>query len=330
MLADPAKAFVARYALGRDYHKVLRAKLAAARRRGSATTSATSAIACSPTARRCSKSRWPPESGPRLARQAHAAPHPRRRLVVLPGRDLHRPAAARTRRRRPRTAAPARACIDVCPTRRDRRSLRARCAPLHLVSDDRARRQHSRGTASADRQPDLRLRRLPARLPVEPLRERRRGSRLRRAPRPRRRRSRRAVRAGPSANSSSATAGSAIRRIGYERWSRNIAVGARQRAARGRHRRRARRRAPTTRRRSSASTSPGRSRTNASAPLPRRPLDQERADRCRIVALRRLELFGILRMQQPPGAVEHEEMRVALDRRIAAQERVVVVFLPTS
>src|SRR5438128_2114568 len=27
VLADPAKAFIARYALGRDYHKVLRAKL---------------------------------------------------------------------------------------------------------------------------------------------------------------------------------------------------------------------------------------------------------------------------------------------------------------
>ena len=56
--------------------------------------------------------------------------------------------------------------------RRDRRAVRARCAPLHLVSDDRAQGQHSRGAAAADRQPRLRLRRLPARLSLEPLRSR--------------------------------------------------------------------------------------------------------------------------------------------------------------
>ena len=59
-LDDPAQAYVSRYALGRDYHKVLRSELAAARRAHRARKSATSAIACSPTARRCWKWRSPP------------------------------------------------------------------------------------------------------------------------------------------------------------------------------------------------------------------------------------------------------------------------------
>ena len=52
----------------------------------------------------------------RLARQAHAAAHARRGLVVLPGRDLHRPAAAR-RRAAVGALRHVHRCIDVCPTR---------------------------------------------------------------------------------------------------------------------------------------------------------------------------------------------------------------------
>ena len=103
-----------------------------------------------------------------------------------------------------RTAAPARACIDVCPTRRDRRALPARRAPLHLLSDDRAARRDSRGAPRGDRQPHLRLRRLPARVPVEQVRAHRRRSRISAAPRARRSALVRAVRVDRSRSSSSA------------------------------------------------------------------------------------------------------------------------------
>ena len=84
------------------------------------------------------------EVGPRLARQAHAAAHARRGLVVLPRRDLHRPAAAGHARRRARIAARCTRVHRRLSDRRDRRAVRARRAALHLVPHDRARRQHSR------------------------------------------------------------------------------------------------------------------------------------------------------------------------------------------
>ena len=218
------KAFVSRYALGRDYHKVLRAQARSSSPSASPRRRRRSATACSPTARRCSKSRWP-RRRPRLARQAHAAADARGGLVFLPGRDLHRPAAAGDA-----------AAIDALrhlhalhrrlPDRRDRRALRARRAALHLVPDDRARRQHPRGVAAADRQPRLRLRRLPARCPGT-------GSRSD-AAKP----DFDAVRNGlddadlvelfawtEGGVRRAACEGSAIRRIGYERWLRNLAVG---------------------------------------------------------------------------------------------------------
>ena len=170
------RAYVSRYALGRDYHKVLRARLQrlAERIRDDVGPFGYRVFTDSAPVLEVALAA---KSGPRLARQAHAAAHARRRLVVLPGRDLHRPAAAARRRREPRTAAPARpASTSARPG--DRRAVRARRAALHLVSDDRARGQHPGGAAAADRQPHLRLRRLPARLPVEPVRAGRRARRI--------------------------------------------------------------------------------------------------------------------------------------------------------
>jgi ferredoxin len=62
------------------------------------------------------------------------------------------------------------ACIDACPTGRHHRAVSARCAAVHVLPDHRTQGRHSGGAAAADRQPHLRLRRLPAGLPVEPLR----------------------------------------------------------------------------------------------------------------------------------------------------------------
>jgi epoxyqueuosine reductase len=121
---------------GRDYHKVLRAKLQrlATRRRDETGDFGYRVFTDSAGA----QWRWRElEIG--LARQAHAPPHARGRLVVLPRRDLYRPAADRNApagalRHAPRIGASVR-----------RRSLRPyeldarRC----IVPHDRARRQHS-------------------------------------------------------------------------------------------------------------------------------------------------------------------------------------------
>jgi hypothetical protein len=56
------------------------------------------------------------------------------------------------------------------PDRRLPRALPARCATLHLVPDDRAQGTDPGGVPRGDRQPHLRLRRLPRGLPVEQVR----------------------------------------------------------------------------------------------------------------------------------------------------------------
>ena len=117
------------------------------------------------------------------------------------------------------------ACIAACPTGAILGPGPAGRAALHLLPDDRAEGQHSGRVAAADRQPHLRLRRLPAGLPVEQVR--------RSAP---------ALPDFDERNGLGAAGlvelfawdeeefnrrleGSPIRRIGHERWLRNLAVG---------------------------------------------------------------------------------------------------------
>jgi len=115
-------------------------------------------------------------------------------------------------------------CIDACPTRAIVAPYELDAPPLHLVPDHRAQGLHPGRTEAARRQPRLRLRRLPARLPVEQVRAHCRTARLRRAQRPGSRRARHTVIVVGSAVPR-APRGSAILRIGYERWLRNLAVG---------------------------------------------------------------------------------------------------------
>ena len=72
----------------------------------------------------------------------------------------------------PTIAAAAPRCIDACPTGAITGPAPDRCAALHLLSDDRACRADPARISRGDRQPHLRLRRLPGGLPVEPLRQR--------------------------------------------------------------------------------------------------------------------------------------------------------------
>ena len=96
-LADASKAYISRYALGRDYHKVMRRKLGRLAERIADSvgefhyrvfTDSAPVLEVALAA----------QVGSGLARKAHAAADARRRLVLLSGRDLHRSAAAGHRR----------------------------------------------------------------------------------------------------------------------------------------------------------------------------------------------------------------------------------------
>ncbi len=63
-------------------------------------------------------------------------------------------------------------CLDACPTGAFVEPVRAGRAALHRVPDDRAPRPDSGRPQARDRQLDLRLRRVPGRLPLEPSRTR--------------------------------------------------------------------------------------------------------------------------------------------------------------
>ena len=91
------------------------------------------------------------------------------RLLAVPGRDPDRPRpAARRARARPLRQLPP--LPRHLPDRRLPDALPARCAALHQLPDDRAQGPDPARAAAADGQPDLRLRRLPRRLPVEQVR----------------------------------------------------------------------------------------------------------------------------------------------------------------
>ena len=178
------------------------------------------------------------EGRARLARQAHAAAVARR---AARGSSWAR-------------STPTCRCPSTPPVSDALRHLHA--LPRHLSDrrDRRARTSSTRGAASrispsssraAFPEPlrplignrDLRLRRLPARVSLEPLRAGRRRSRTSRAQRPRRARRWSSCSRWTEDEFNTRIAGSAIRRIGYERWLRNLAVGSRQRAVDARRRR---------------------------------------------------------------------------------------------
>ena len=252
------KAYVARYALGRDYHKVLRARCSGSPTASRDESRRRSAIACSPTARRCSRSSWRAKSGLGwrgkhtllLTREAGSWFFLGEIYTDLP-LPVDAPVSGALRH----AAAPA--STSARPARSSRRTSSTRGAA------SRTSRSSSKGSIPEELRPlignriygcdDCQLV-----CPWNRYAQRATGAGLRRAARPRRRRPRRALRVDRTTSSCARTEGSAIRRIGYERWLRNLAVGARQRAERCRRSSPRSRARATIRRRWCASTSPGR------------------------------------------------------------------------
>ena len=218
------RGYVSRYALGRDYHKVLRSRLQRLAER----------IAARGRAVRLSRVRRQragagkgagPQCRARLDRQAHQPDRPARPAHGSSSAKSTPTCRCRSMRRPPPIAAPARRCIDVLPDPGDRRALQARRAPLHLVPDHRAARTASRRNSAraignriygcddcqlvcpwnkfahdhAPKPTSCRATDWTTRALIE-------------------------LFAWTKPSSSRRTAGSAIRRIGYDRWLRNIAV----------------------------------------------------------------------------------------------------------
>ena len=109
ILDEPARAFISRYALGRDYHKVIRRRLQRL------------------------AARIEVEVGP-FGYRAFVDRHPGRATL----RQLH-------------------GMHRLLPDAGDRCPVPGRCPALHLLPDDRARRQHPGALSRTDWQPHLRL-----------------------------------------------------------------------------------------------------------------------------------------------------------------------------
>ncbi len=141
VLADAERAYVSRYALGRDYHKVLRgrlAQLAEKIRAHSASRSHRVFVDSGPILEKAFARNaglgWIGKHTNLLHRNAGSWFFLGEILTDLP-LPVDTPATNH--------CGTCRACIEVCPTARDRRTLRARRDALHLVPHDRAAHRDS-------------------------------------------------------------------------------------------------------------------------------------------------------------------------------------------
>ena len=155
-LADGTRGYISRYALGRDYHKLMRRRLQMLCDR---IRERVGTIWASRLHRQCAGSGKGAgtQRRPGLDRQAHESDRPRGGFVFLSRRDLPRPGAAAGRGRLGALRLLQRLYTGLSD-RRDRRALPPRRPPLHLLSHDRTRRFHSRRVSPLDRQSHLRMR----------------------------------------------------------------------------------------------------------------------------------------------------------------------------
>ena len=153
VLGDRDRAFISRYALGRDYHKVLRGRLRRLARRigdfhgefGHRIFVDSAPVLEKALARNAGLG-WIGKHTNLLSREAGS-------WFFLGEIYTDIPLSADTVPSE--HCGSCSACIDVCPTRAIVAPVRTRCKTVCLVPDNRTPRQHSRGVSHGDRQPDL-------------------------------------------------------------------------------------------------------------------------------------------------------------------------------
>src|SRR5690606_14001671 len=168
-LADPEQAYVSRYALGRDYHKLVRKRLQQLAERIQTVVGPFGFRAFVDSAPVLEKA---------LAQQAGLGWIGKHTLLI------NRQAGSWFFLGELFVDLPLPRLSGHLPHRGHRRPAPAGCAPLHFLPDHRAQGLDSAGAAPADRQPGVRLRRLPAGMSLEPFRQADRGGGLPAAPRP--------------------------------------------------------------------------------------------------------------------------------------------------
>ena len=143
VLRRPALGYVSRYALGRDYHKRAAAAPGAARRPHRRRGRRAPATAPSPTAHRCSRRRWraTPGSAGSASTPTCSTGTPARGSSSARSTPTCR---CRSTRRRAQHCGTLHRLHRRLPDAGDRRAVRARRAPLHLLPDDRAATARSR------------------------------------------------------------------------------------------------------------------------------------------------------------------------------------------
>ena len=145
-LADGERAYVARYALGRDYHKLMRDAPADSWPTASPPRSGRSATACSSIRRRCWSARWRATPGLGwigkntclIDKDAGSWFFLGEIYIDLP-LPVDPPASAH--------CGTCTRCIEVCPTQAIVAPEPRGCAALHQLPDHRTRRRDPRGAA---------------------------------------------------------------------------------------------------------------------------------------------------------------------------------------
>ena len=180
---NDGSAYVARYALGRDYHKTVRRRLARLGQTHQRAAWPTVVIALSRTRRRCWEKPLAAKAGIGWMGKNTLVLNENAGSMFFLGEIYTNIPLPLSTASAPDQCGACKACINVCPTGAILRPPATGRHEMHLLSHYREQGRHPAAPAGSRGQPRFRLRRLSDRLSLEPLRENNGGSGLRAASR---------------------------------------------------------------------------------------------------------------------------------------------------